>query len=118
MNDSIASALAAIVVATATWPLLYRADERQYRFHPHVRGEDWLQLGPELNSGLSSKSLNTVKKKVCLATPTGFEPAISALTGPYVRPLHYGAAILRPCNLAPVTVIVRFTFMSVKDFQY
>ena len=27
-----------------------------------------------------------------LATPTGFEPAISALTGQYVKPLHHGAA--------------------------
>ena len=27
-----------------------------------------------------------------LATPTGFEPAISALTGQCVRPLHHGAA--------------------------
>ena len=26
------------------------------------------------------------------ATPTGFEPAISALTGQYVKPLHHGAA--------------------------
>ena len=27
-----------------------------------------------------------------LATPTRFELAISALTGPYVKPLHHGAA--------------------------
>ena len=27
-----------------------------------------------------------------MATPTGFEPAISALTGQYVKPLHHGAA--------------------------
>ena len=52
----------------------------------------WLQLGPGLNSGLSSRSQNNVKKKVCLATPTGFEPAISALTGQCVKPLHHGAA--------------------------
>ena len=51
----------------------------------------WLQLGPGLNSGLSSRSQNNVKKKVCLATPTGFEPAISALTGQCVKPLHHGA---------------------------
>jgi hypothetical protein len=25
------------------------------------------------------------------ADPTGFEPAISALTGPHVRPLHHGS---------------------------
>jgi|GEM_PF-4068842 hypothetical protein len=24
------------------------------------------------------------------AVPTGFEPAISALTGPHVKPLHHG----------------------------
>gem|GEM_PF-5695203 len=24
------------------------------------------------------------------AVPTGFEPALSALTGPHVRPLHHG----------------------------
>ena len=52
----------------------------------------WLQLGPGLNSGLFPKSQNIVKKKVCLATPTGFEPAISALTGQCVKPLHHGAA--------------------------
>ena len=52
----------------------------------------WLQLGPRLNSGLSSGFQNTVKKKVLLATPTGFEPAISALTGQCVKPLHHGAA--------------------------
>ena len=34
----------------------------------------------------------SVKKKVLLATPTGFEPAISGLTGQYVKPLHHGAA--------------------------
>ena len=28
-----------------------------------------------------------------VATPTGFEPAISALTGQYVKPLHHGAAL-------------------------
>ena len=27
------------------------------------------------------------------AVPTGFEPAISALTGPHVRPLHHGTII-------------------------
>ena len=32
-----------------------------------------------------------VKMTICfLAVPTGFEPAISALTGPHVRPLHHG----------------------------
>ena len=51
----------------------------------------WWQSGPGPNSGLSSRSQNGVKKKVCLATPTGFEPAISALTGQYVKPLHHGA---------------------------
>ena len=33
-----------------------------------------------------------VKENIELATPTGFEPAIFALTGRYVRPLHHGAA--------------------------
>ena len=28
-----------------------------------------------------------------VATPTGFEPAISALTGQCVKPLHHGAAM-------------------------
>ena len=27
-----------------------------------------------------------------VADPTGFEPAISALTGLHVRPLHHGSA--------------------------
>ena len=29
-----------------------------------------------------------------LAVPTGFEPAILALTGPHVRPLHHGTNFL------------------------
>jgi hypothetical protein len=29
--------------------------------------------------------------KLLEADPTGFEPAISALTGPHVRPLHHGS---------------------------
>ena len=33
------------------------------------------------------------QEKVLLATPTGFEPAISALTGQCVKPLHHGAAL-------------------------
>ena len=32
-----------------------------------------------------------VKQKIKVADPTGFEPAISALTGPRVGPLHYGS---------------------------
>ena len=32
------------------------------------------------------------KKANKMATPTRFELAISALTGPYVKPLHHGAA--------------------------
>ena len=31
------------------------------------------------------------KKANKMATPTRFELAISALTGPYVKPLHHGA---------------------------
>ncbi len=27
------------------------------------------------------------------AVPTGFEPAISALTGPHVKPLHHGTVL-------------------------
>jgi hypothetical protein len=29
------------------------------------------------------------------AAPTGFEPAISALTGPHVKPLHHGTVSAR-----------------------
>ena len=29
-----------------------------------------------------------------MATPAGFEPAISTVTGWHVRPLHYGAAMI------------------------
>ena len=29
--------------------------------------------------------------RMSAADPTGFEPAISALTGPHVRPLHHGS---------------------------
>ena len=32
--------------------------------------------------------------RLFLAVPTGFEPAISALTGPHVRPLHHGTSFL------------------------
>ena len=32
-----------------------------------------------------------VTKIIGVADPTGFEPAISALTGPRVGPLHYGS---------------------------
>jgi hypothetical protein len=72
-------------------------NEQNKRLATHIFDVVWtsddkvLQLGPFLNSGLSSRSQNTVKKKVCLATPTGFEPAISALTGQCVKPLHHGA---------------------------
>ena len=38
----------------------------------------------------SGRRPRKVRKRV--ATPTGFEPAISALTGQYVKPLHHGAA--------------------------
>ena len=34
-----------------------------------------------------------VKQNIEVATPTGFEPAISGLTGQYVKPLHHGAAV-------------------------
>ena len=41
-------------------------------------------------SGRRPQGVPKVRKRV--ATPTGFEPAISALTGQYVKPLHHGAA--------------------------
>jgi hypothetical protein len=48
---------------------------------------------------------------VSLAVPTGFEPAISALTGPHVWPLHHGtsfskqAGVSLPCRLQHVNII-------------
>ena len=33
-----------------------------------------------------------IQQNIAVATPTGFEPVISALTGQCVRPLHHGAA--------------------------
>jgi hypothetical protein len=46
----------------------------------------WLQTKPAHgNRGLSSGSL-----ELLTAVPTGFEPAISSLTGTHVRPLHHG----------------------------
>jgi hypothetical protein len=33
-----------------------------------------------------------IKNLQYLADPTGFEPAISALTGPHVWPLHHGSS--------------------------
>ena len=32
-----------------------------------------------------------IREFLPLTDPTGFEPAISALTGPHVRPLHHGS---------------------------
>lgn len=44
-----------------------------------------------------------------VATPTGFEPAISALTGQYVKPLHHGAAIKRAGQKVPLAFIAEAT---------
>ena len=33
-----------------------------------------------------------------MAVPTGFEPAISSLTGTYARPLHHGTMKSAPLN--------------------
>ena len=38
---------------------------------------------------------------IALATPTGFEPVISTVTGWHVRPLHYGAAALTGSTVMP-----------------
>src|SRR5260370_13506530 len=35
------------------------------------------------------------------ADPTGFEPAVSGVTGRRVRPLHYGSSLGGPSRLAP-----------------
>src|SRR5688572_26035482 len=40
--------------------------------------------GPSSDPGPNSRHEST------LAVPTGFEPAISSLTGTYARPLHHG----------------------------
>ena len=49
-------------------------------------------LGLLLHSQITKNknSLMTLIKLFLQAVPTGFEPAISALTGPHVRPLHHG----------------------------
>ena len=39
-----------------------------------------------------------VNENIELATPTGFEPAISALTGLHVKPLHHGATVHILCE--------------------
>ena len=47
-----------------------------------------------------------VNENIELATPTGFEPAISALTGLHVKPLHHGAAVHILCgNERPIGLI-------------
>ncbi len=47
-----------------------------------------------------------VNENIELATPTGFEPAISALTGLHVKPLHHGAAVHILCgNERPLGLI-------------
>ena len=46
-------------------------------------------------SGIRFNKKTTLASRFCLsAVPTGFEPAISALTGPHVRPLHHGTSYL------------------------
>lgn len=41
----------------------------------------------------SWSSTQVVKLHYKLAAPTGFEPALSTLTGSHARPLHHGAAL-------------------------
>src|SRR5215213_9189900 len=45
-------------------------------------------------------SLGTVKCDVYQAEATGFEPAISALTGLHVRPLHHASSVPQNTNSA------------------
>lgn len=42
---------------------------------------------------IKTKQLDELIKLFYAAVPTGFEPAISALTGPHVRPLHHGTIV-------------------------
>ena len=65
---------------------------------------------PEPPQGeIATQVLHTIGKDVKLAnemaTPTRFELAISALTGPYVKPLHHGAAY----KLSKVTYRIVFS---------
>ena len=49
-------------------------------------------LWPSDHNPASRRSLNwTVKRDVYPAEATGFEPAVSALTGLHVRPLHHAS---------------------------
>ena len=41
-----------------------------------------------------------------LATPTGFEPAISTVTGWHVKPLHHGADLPDATQRATVSVLI------------
>ena len=46
--------------------------------------------GSNLHRDLCRMNEGRTRGRSWLATPTGFEPAISALTGQYVKPLHHG----------------------------
>src|SRR4028118_1234076 len=53
-------------------------------------------------------SVGTVKCDVYQAEATGFEPAISALTGLHVRPLHHASSTSEHTNrLSPLSTNVR-----------
>ncbi len=41
----------------------------------------------------SSASANSATTAYLMAEPTGFEPAVSCVTGRHVRPLHHGSAM-------------------------
>ncbi len=60
----------------------------KYRLHPGI-GRLWLlkQQRPD-DIGLTSSGLGCLAISFVAGT-TGFEPAISALTGPHVKPLHH-----------------------------
>ena len=45
-----------------------------------------------------------------VATPTGFEPAISALTGLHVKPLHHGAAVLNAGQSSQLAYCISISF--------
>ena len=54
--------------------------------------------------------------QIFLAGATGFEPAVSALTGPHVKPLHHAPELHKQFNMSYFNRQV-FVFLCVNSFR-
>ncbi len=56
-----------------------------------MKAIETVSIGVESKKLITQPGLQTIPRHVNIcAVPTGFEPAISALTGQHVKPLHHG----------------------------